>query len=1148
MTAYQVTTSAELMENYLQADILDPQDKFVALQTDAGASLLFSIATDGSFYLTKELQGEAHGWTRDNLAAAQIGKDFPGGATCKTFAAAQAPAQAGQAAAVQLAMVLNDGTNDHLYLSLGNSDSDTSWSEQPVWVACPYNAKDGNDDPIPAPAPFRIAGVMVSEASDAQYVVVDIVRNAAGMLWRFYIDVTTPSGPVWMPHDIAVDIDAASYVSCLGRKANGSVDGLYTMGTVTNLAQLIYTPLYNAFNPKLPAAPSRLLLAGGATAEVIAACRNPDNSSDLYAVAQGGLYYFASTNQHDEATAPLLVSDPLLSGARALFAYAADGQVIVWGLSGSDEVFYLSCAQSQAASGPWTAPIAILAGVDAISPYVDRQYSANTFFAHGADGLIKAVKTPDTGLWHRQSITLAPSDKMQDPAPISSYTTHIQVNGSDGQGVPNVALTLTATALTPVYINHLYYVVGPDPIDVATDLLGTVTIVQAVHTLSAARFTVVVDGTPMPAINPMDAPFKRSAQLNSVASLQNAVITNRDGSTRPFIPAGTSQDDLEKVALSNRDLSTAYGKVSSAPPPARALRRAGPRPVPGALVAAGFGDGIETDLGDLFSWLESGIEAAVSIVEDAAGDVWHFVASIAGKIYYGVLDCVEKIVGAAMWLYNAIKVIIEDIILFLEFLFAWKDILTTHSVLKNILVQTTQYALDQLSASKADISSAFAQIESQIGTWAGLTGFGQTPAGTAAANPPRAGQASAPGNLGLHHFQGNCSNGQSGYSPPDPAEAIFQDLVNLVSTEEATLTGAFDAIRTQIIDQFSNLSMTEIIERFVGILAETLLETAENILLALVDVLIQLADGMMDLLSASIDIPVLSWLYKELTGDDLSFIDLICLIVAIPATLIYKATADAAPFPRGDAFTDGLINAASFAEVKAQFLQGQPLAKAASRGARLRSVGPAADPPLDQAKLKVFGIVTGVAALGGSAVLVIVSGIQKTLDFIGIDVAFPKMLASLNCVGNIAYVSPNIATFINLESGAWYNQLNNALTGVSILKGIAAIPLAASKSPWVKWTFPAVETGINIAWNVPVIANIVVNKDVYNTTYKSLIPESIGNFAFNLGGMMELPIALVKDPVTKLEMAAVQAGLMLTYGVSMVVAGAIYEWTPDQSH
>lgn len=1142
MSKYQVTISAELMENYLQADILNPQESFVALQTDSGASLLFSIGTDGVLYLTKELMGVAAGWTRDDLSSTQVLRDFPGGATCKSFAAAQQLRGSGQDAQVQLAMILNDGTNDHLYLSFGNSDSDTTWSEKPIWVACPFNAKDSNGVSIPAPTPFKIAGVLISEASDGQYLVADVVRNPTdpeGLLWRFYIKCdASQSLQQWLPHDLAADIDAANYVSCLGRKSNAfGIDGLYTMGTVTNLAQLIYTPLYNAFDPIVPPAPSRLTLAGGGTAEMIAACRNADNSSDLYAISQGGLYYFASTNQQDHAVAPLLLSHELLSGARKLFAASSNGQVTIWGLSGSDAVFYLTCDQSNVASGTaWSVPVPILVGVDAISPYVNRKYAANTFFAHTSDGLIKAVKTPGTGIWSRQSITLAPSVKSQPPAAISSYTTHIQVSGPDGQGAPNVPLTLIATSVTPVYINHLYYVIGPDPIEVATDVLGTVTVVQAVHTLTAARITVTVDSVAQPTVNPMDAAFQRSAQLNSVASLQSAAISNRDGSTRPFIPAGVSEDDLKKVALSNQGLSKAYNNLSSKLPPRLAQPRRSIRTVPDAVAAAGFADAIETDLGDLFSWLESGIDSVISIVEDAAQGVWHFVAEIADQVYYGVLDCVETIVGAVMWVYNAIKVILEDIILFLEFLMAWHDILITHRVFKNVFTQFAQDAIDGLTSTKGDLVAVFAVLQSEINNWAGLPQLGQTPSGSAVANPPLAGQNSAPAGLGIHHFSGNLGNGTTGYSPLTPAESIFKDLIALITDEETVISAACDQVKTQIVDQFGDLSVTDIIKRFLAILADALLETVENILLTLLDVLAQLASGMMTVLTASIDFPVLSWLYHELTGDDLSFLDLICLIAAIPATIVYKATAGSAPFPRSDAFTDGLIGASSFAEVKAQFLQNQPSAAMTAL---------ADNPPLDQAKLKVFGVVTGVASLAGGAVLVVANSFQRALDLIRLDATW---LASVSCVGNIAYVSPNIATIINAETGLWYQQLNNALTGVSIAKSIAAIPLATTTNPIVKKMFPAVETIINAIWNIPVIANVVVNKDVWNTTYKSLIPETIGNFAFNIGGMMELPIALDEDPVSQEGLAVVQSGLMLSYGVCMVTAGGIYAWDAEQDH
>ena len=71
MNKYNITASSELMQNYLQADIMDPTKAklFVALQTVPGGSLLFSVGTDKVFYVTKEASGSSHGWRRSALSA-----------------------------------------------------------------------------------------------------------------------------------------------------------------------------------------------------------------------------------------------------------------------------------------------------------------------------------------------------------------------------------------------------------------------------------------------------------------------------------------------------------------------------------------------------------------------------------------------------------------------------------------------------------------------------------------------------------------------------------------------------------------------------------------------------------------------------------------------------------------------------------------------------------------------------------------------------------------------------------------------------------------------------------------------------------------------------------------------------------------------
>lgn len=1147
MAGYMISSSSELMENYIQSDFLSPQKKFQALQTTSGCSLLFSIGTNGVFNLTIESVGVTHGWRQINLGKTQIQKDFSVPAAVTDFAAAQLVSTT-NSGDIHLAMIVNDGTNDHLYLSLTNSSQDLGWVDNPAWVAAPFNAVLGDDTALQPPSPFRISNVFLSEASDKEWIVVDILRTpdqTDGPITRYFIDMSNPQQPKWTLHDLAVDVQASNYDSCLGRSDKGyGIDGLYTKGSIGASAQLVYTPLVNAFDPGMPPLPARLVLPGGLVADAIAAVRNSDQTSDLYVAAYGQLFLFAHDNQRDQSEGVPVATNGILSGVKSLYAYAADEIITVWGLNANDEVFYLTCPVGQSTQpGSWKVPLPIMSGADSISPFVNRTYNANTFFAHSGDGLLKMVKSPTTGLWSRRSITLPPIAKTQTSTPISSYTTHISVSDANGKPAPNVSVSLSATNVTSVLIDHLYYVVGPYPIELTTNALGTLTIVEIVTSLAGTRFQASIANAPAVHINTMDSAWQRNAQYTTTDVLKSAQIVSRDGQTRPFLPATVQDSELKKVADSNAALGKAYTNLATKPvsnqlasiPIQRAIASTH------VLKAANLGQSLLSDLGDVLSWLESGIEAAIDIVEDVANGVLLFVAKIGDAIYHGVVDCVEAVVAAATWVYNAVKVAIEDLIKFLEFLFGWHDILVTHSVLKKTFLTWTQSAVSELGTTKSNIVQIFQQFRSKIDSWADVPQIDQSPSSASASDPPLGGSNSAPANLGVHHLQGSAGLSGSSISPTNPAEEILNDLIKMMEKEGEVLSETVERIKTDVIDQFDNLSITDVIKRLLAIMADTILQTAENVLTTFLDIVAQLVAGIVDLITAKVDIPVLSWLYKDLTGEDLSFLDLICLVAAIPVTLIYKIAADKTPFRKGDALTDDLLAASSMNDIKAAFVKPAISRKSLSNGGIRARVILAEDAQvLDQDKLKIFAFVTGIASLFGSFALIITTNYQR------VSLDQTKTLAGLICVSNICYVSPNIATIVNLETGDWSAQLNNALTTISILKGVVAIRLTQNEKAGTVLAF--VESLINVIWNAPVIANIVDNYDIYKTSYKSLPEESIGNFAFNMGGILEYKISTAMMPEDRWALMYLQAALMVSYGAMMVTAGGIYEFAADQHH
>ncbi|MTK52212.1 hypothetical protein [Paludibacter sp.] len=893
----KITYSSELMRNFIQAEIMSPQSKFQALQTNTGLSLLFSVGTDDVFFVTEEIQASSSGWTKIDLSSAQIAKDFANtsSVSCKTFDVAQNITNG----TVGAAMVLTDTKNDFLYLCLNNSNADTQWLNSPNWVYLPFDAQKGGQ---PVPSSITIVNVFLSETNNGQYIVVDIERDpssATKLVSRYYIDANKTGGYAWHVHDVSMDIEVSKYQSCVGRQYGQPIDGIYTIGSIDGTAQFLYLPLYNIWNPQLPANPMRLSLLGSLVPDAIASCRNADQSTDVFCTSGNGLYYFASKNQKDKAQGILVQQNSIFIGVTHLYAYKTSSKVVVWGLNQADQVFYTSCPVDQITNqSAWSYPVPILCNVDLVSPYINCIDGGNTFFSVSENNLIKMIQSPSSSMWTKQFITLPVPDVNTKSQNFSSYTSRIQLTDDNNQPLTGTQLLLSTASRGHFYINNLYYVLDSDPILAQTDTVGCITIIETIDDIQGSIITVADDNGNTITINPMEKPINKVTALDTSDKLQNAVITNPDGSTKNLIDSGTPKSQLDQVAQANTQLASVYTSVS------------GNNGTPTVLMAIpsnsfstlkGFENSILTDVGDLFRWLESGIEHVVQLVEDTATGLWHFVVKIAGEIYQGVLDTVEKVAGAIKWIYNAIKVAIEDLLKFLEFLFQWGDITRTKNVIKNLAKVFLQREIDQVEVFKGMFDKEMQDAINTINSWAGITDWSGL--GSAATSPLNASSnasvdQSAPGTLLSTHFQNNAGNINQ-LNPPapvNPSQSPIDTLFLALKNEGSVLDNVLDQL-SELAKDYSTLSLADVLKRIVGIIADAAIESAQNVIDALFDVIYEFASGIMAVLDTEIYIPMVSDILEYFGVPKVSFLDLFCWIAAVPVTIGYKIAKDVAPFP-----------------------------------------------------------------------------------------------------------------------------------------------------------------------------------------------------------------------------------------------------------
>ncbi|MBC7631377.1 hypothetical protein [Aeromicrobium sp.] len=941
-----LTWSTELMSNYKQAEVMAPDASFEALQTDSGDALLFSIGTDAVCYLTQETRAAAVGWRRIAFSA-RLG-DRP----VKLVAVAQ---NAGTGK-IDIALVLGGQPHDDLYLSLGNSSKDVSWVDEPTFTAVPFDATAG-------PTTVTINDVFISQASDGEYIVADILRDpsdSSPLISRYYIDPTSRlTGKAWNAHDVAGDLRASNVRSTIGRRPGDRVDGIYTVGEIAGHGQLIFQPLYNPFRPQEAANPVALTGPAGVIGTALCAVAAQADATDLYVAYGQTLYMFPAEAQQQGATGTQLLDLPVLRGVRHLFGAATDTRLILWGLNQADQVFYTTCAVADRHDPTaWSVPLPIVTGAEQISPYLNRSNDGNSYFVHtGSNELSRLTQAPDTTAWKSEKVLL-PAPTTMKAVKNTSYTTRVQVTDQDKKPLPGATVEVSCSRRTSVYINGLYYVLDSVPTPVVADAIGSVNIIEWVESLNGTPLHIVGPDGQNLAVNPMDKPFAKAASLSTADALRAATIPGTaQAASRALVSSDASDADLDTAATALGQLGTIYQTMpidgSVLPPPTTptatptpalttTARSAGNVRV-AALhsVSAGAGHAPHPDLvlggglsfitvaaGDLWDWLVAESDYVVHILHDAETSLWHFVAQIAGEVYGFVLDAADKVVGAILTIYNAIKTAIEDLIAFLEFLFEWDSFVRTKDVCQKFLLMSLQQVATGTETLKADLNAQLEAARTKVDDWADIKSDGWQPGvanssssvgfmGTVA----EVGDIlTAPAMFLYHHVSDNIAGAQSA-GPVDGTGApdVLQIVLDALDNADDVVVGALGRVKTELIDggALTNLSLGETLQKLAAIVVDAFLEGTETLIDALLDLLVAVIEAGIEDLSTPIWIPVVSDILEDFgVTIDFSILDVLLMVGAIPATLSYKIANGTAPFAPGD-ISDQILAANTPAELKA---------------------------------------------------------------------------------------------------------------------------------------------------------------------------------------------------------------------------------------
>lgn len=305
-----------------------------------------------------------------------------------------------------------------------------------------------------------------------------------------------------------------------------------------------------------------------------------------------------------------------------------------------------------------------------------------------------------------------------------------------------------------------------------------------------------------------------------------------------------------------------------------------------------------------FQYLEQGVLKVVRAVVHTIDDI----ASLIGAFFVKLGKEIAKVVEA------------------LTVLFHFKEILATADAIKGFFTTLDDNLSDVASKFTAAGDQFFKNLEQNIDTWfdtlikeldpsttgdpsdhgaiSDLSGVGTTTHSAFTVGPK--GQQStrshavqcswAAHKLRQHYKQATTTDDSAAVGTADPFARLLTDVITGI-TADPELKRALDEARAQFhlklkirsADDFLRMAAADLLE-VVKVVAITALAVVK----ALVDALAQnMVTAVGDL--GTLEIPVLSPLWKALTGNTLTFLDVIAFVGAIPVTIVYRIVEGAWP-------------------------------------------------------------------------------------------------------------------------------------------------------------------------------------------------------------------------------------------------------------
>jgi hypothetical protein len=653
-----------------------------------------------------------------------------------------------------------------------------------------------------------------------------------------------------------------------------------------------------------------------------------------------------------------------------------DNYLEVFGIAEDGKLYHSSQLPATGSTQPWT-PFFPLGNNTGNSIFtVARSYDgySEAYTVTNNNKLMRYWQNPETAQWFTAPIEVEKT--IESVVSVPTHALEITVLDIDGVPQPNAEVSLSASFLTNLSINGLSYQASlTDTVNVKTDVTGKLVVNQRANSLAAASILIK---TPFTGLMPVQVEPNAQLQEKIEATTSDAVLNakDKDGNYLLSEKFRTPQNAESIAAIMNSSMSLTGQKGGKLKYLYKSKTKAGMWSpyINMANVAQqnweiDFSSGFPTyktltneevllyrqnnlgiegflgiDWGNVWSAIKDGVGSVVNTIKrivvsvgEAITVAFEFVIDGVIKVFNAVLEFVQQAFDFVEGIWNWMKVKLEQLFEWLGYLFAWQDIRRTADAVKynlNTMLDFSVVATDHvkgvfdtwIAGLKDTLKQAVDSYISQLGVGATLGNYGD---GYKKDDPEK--DHALDHNILLNSLKENYqdSTAVQGFSfNPENDNAIMELLEKMKALSENFEFGDGKQAFDEALGYFTNIkdNPSQALQLVLGGLLKIgesvalfLIDFGAGVVKTILDVVQMLIEAFKDLLNTTWRIPVVSDIFKYITGGDLSFsiIDIISYLIAIPSCVLFKVVYGKAPFPT-DASVQEFKNTYSLAYLKSR--------------------------------------------------------------------------------------------------------------------------------------------------------------------------------------------------------------------------------------